>query len=188
MRGGGGRLTTDEAVVREAATADLSGTELRAIRDLMDDAFDDFADDDMEHGLGGRHWLLRVHGRLVAHASVVARRLEVDGRSFRAGYVESVAVDPSAQRRGLGSRVMAAATAHIRDAYELGALGTGEQPFYERLGWERWAGRSEVIERDGSRRHTADEDEWLMVLRTGPSAGIRLTGTLTCEWRPGDVW
>jgi hypothetical protein len=35
---------------------------------------------------------------------------------------------------------------------------------------------------------TAEEDPWLMVLRTGPSAAMPLTGTLTCEWRPGDVW
>ena len=154
----------------------------------MDEAFDDFTDHDLDHGLGGRHWLVELDGRLVAHASVVERRLEIDGRPFRAGYVEAVAVAPAFQHRGLGSRVMEAATAHIRAAYELGALGTGEQPFYERLGWERWAGRSEVMERDGTRRHTADEDAWLMVLRTGPSVTVPLTGTLTCEWRPGDVW
>ena len=189
MRRGGSRLTAGEPLVRELATAELDQEELRSIRALMDAAFDnDFSDDDMEHGLGGRHWLLDIDGRLVAHASVVERRLEIDGRSFRAGYVESVGVAPDWQRRRLGSRVMAGATAHIRDAYELGALGTGEQPFYERLGWERWAGRSEVVERDGSRRHTADEDAWLMVLRTGPSTGVPLTGVLTCEWRPGDVW
>jgi aminoglycoside 2'-N-acetyltransferase I len=158
------------------------------IRALMDSAFDDFTDDDLEHGLGGRHWLLELDGRVIAHASVVERRLEIDRRSFRAGYVEAVAVEPALQHRGLGSRVMAGATRHIRDACELGALGTGEQPFYERLGWERWAGRSEVIERDGTRRPTPEEDEGLMVLRTGPSAGIPLTGMLSCEWRPGDVW
>lgn len=174
--------------MREAATDELSARDLVAIRALMDQAFDDFTADDMEHGLGGRHWLLELDDRLLAHASVVERRLEIDGRPFRAGYVEAVAVAPAFQRTGLGSRVMAAATAHVRDAYELGALGTGEQPFYERLGWERWGGRSEVIERDGTRRHTADEDGWLMVLRTGPSARVPLTGTLACEWRPGDVW
>ena len=189
MRRRGRRLIPNEPRLRELGTAELDAGELLAIRALMDAAFDhDFSDDDMEHGLGGRHWLLHLDARLVAHASVVERRLEIDGRSFRAGYVESVGVSPDLQRRGLGSRVMAGATAHIRDAYELGALGTGEQPFYERLGWERWAGRSEVIESDGTRRHTADEDPWLMVLRTGPSAGVGLTGVLTCDWRPGDVW
>jgi len=154
----------------------------------MHAAFDDFTDDDLEHGLGGTHWLFELEGRVVAHASVVERRLEIDRRSYRAGYVEAVAVEPGRQGHGLGSRLMAAATAHIRAAYELGALGTGEQPFYERLGWERWAGRSEVIEPDGTRRPTPDEDPWLMVLRTGRSVGVPLTGMLSCEWRAGDVW
>ena len=83
---------------------------------------------------------------------------------------------------------MRRATDHIRERYELGVLGTGEQHFYERLGWERWAGRSFVRGIDGAITATADEDPWLMVLRTGPSATLPLTGTLTCEWRPGDVW
>ena len=174
--------------VRSVATADLTADELLAIRALMDAAFDDFSDDDMTHGLGGAHFILEVDGVLAAHASVVERALELDGTRLRAGYVESVAVAPALQRQGLGTQVMAVATAHIRDAYELGALGTGEQPFYEPLGWERWAGRSFVRERDGTLRHTADEDPWLMVLRTGPSADASLMGTLTCEWREGDVW
>jgi aminoglycoside 2'-N-acetyltransferase I len=174
--------------VRSLATDELTPGELRAIRELMDAAFDDFTDDDMTHGLGGRHFILDADGAIAAHASVVERMLELDGRPLRAGYVESVAVTPALQRQRLGTQVMAEATAHIREAYELGALGTGEQPFYEALGWERWAGRSYVRERDGSLRHTADEDAWLMVLRTGPSAAAPLTGTLTCEWREGDVW
>jgi aminoglycoside 2'-N-acetyltransferase I len=83
---------------------------------------------------------------------------------------------------------MRRATDHIREQYELGVLGTGEQHFYERLGWERWQGRSFVRGNDGTVSSTAEEDPWLMVLRTGPSAAMPLTGTLTCEWRPGDVW
>ena len=154
----------------------------------MDAAFDDFTDDDLDHGLGGTHWLIEVDGRVVAHASVVERRIELDGTPLRTGYVEAVAVEPGWQRRGLGTLVMRRATDHIRERYDLGVLGTGEQPFYERLGWDHWAGRSFVRETDGAVRATADEDPWLMVLRTAASAGRSLTGTLTCEWRPGDVW
>lgn len=174
--------------VREAVTADLTPAELRGIRALMDAAFDDFTDDDLDHALGGTHWLIEEDGRPVAHASVVPRTLEVDGVAYRAGYLEAVAVTPARQRRRLGTRLVERATAHIRERYELGVLGTGEQPFYERLGWERWRGRSFVREPDGRTRHSADEDAWLMVLRTGRSAGVRLDGTLTCEARPGDDW
>jgi len=154
----------------------------------MDAAFDDFTDDDLDHGLGGTHWLIEADGRVVAHASVVERRIELDGLPLRTGYVEAVAVEPERQGTGLGTLVMRRATDHIRERYELGVLGTGEQHFYERLGWERWAGRSFVHGVDGAVTATADEDPWLMVLRTGPSAGLPLSGTLTCEWRPGDVW
>lgn len=174
--------------VRELATAELTEAQLSSVRALMAAAFDDFTEDDMAHGLGGRHFLLESEKRVVAHASVVERVLELDGRRLRAGYVESVAVEPALQRTGLGTAVMRAATAYVRERLELGALGTGEQPFYEALGWERWTGRSFVRERDGTIRHTVDEDPWIMVLRTGPSAVAPLTGTLTCEWRPGDVW
>jgi aminoglycoside 2'-N-acetyltransferase I len=154
----------------------------------MDAAFDDFTDDDMEHGLGGTHWLVEVDGQLLAHASVVERWIELDGQPLRTGYVEAVAVAPERQGTGLGTVVMRRATEHIRERYDLGVLGTGEQQFYERLGWERFAGRSFVRGTDGVVTATADEDPWLMVLRTGPSAALPLTGTLTCEWRPGDVW
>lgn len=174
--------------LRSALSAELTSEELAQIRALMDVAFDDFADDDMEHGLGGRHWIVELDGRIVSHASVVARSLEVDGRPFRAGYVEAVGVEPSVQGRGHGTDVMRPASDHIRESYELGALGTGEFHFYERLGWERWQGPSFVRLEDGSLERTADDDDGLMVLRHGPSAGIDLRARLTCEWRPGDVW
>ncbi len=154
----------------------------------MDAAFDDFTDDDLDHGLGGTHWLIEAEGRVLAHASVVARRIELDGRPLRTGYVEAVAVEPGRQGTGLGTQVMRRATDHIRAYFELGVLGTGEQHFYERLGWERWAGRSFVREVGGAVTAPAPADPWLMVLRTGPSAGLPLSGTLTCEWRPGDAW
>jgi aminoglycoside 2'-N-acetyltransferase I len=176
-------------LLREVDSAGLTTAELAEIRTLMDVAFEgDFADEDMDHGLGGRHFLAVVDGRVASHASVVMRDLEVDGRPFRAGYVEAVATAPDLQGRGLGTAVMRAATDHVVAAYELGTLGTGAFGFYERLGWERWRGPSAVRLSDGTLRRTPDEDGFLMVLRTGPSANIDLGASLTCEWRAGDVW
>jgi aminoglycoside 2'-N-acetyltransferase I len=174
--------------VRSARTDELSAAELQAIRAIMDVAFDDFTDDDMEHGLGGRHWVVELDGRIVSHASVVERSIEVDGVAFRAGYVEAVAVEPALQGLGHGTRVMRAATDHIRQVYELGVLGTGEFHFYERLGWERWQGPSFVRLADGSLERTADDDHGLMALRLGPSSGVDLRSRITCESRSGDVW
>jgi aminoglycoside 2'-N-acetyltransferase I len=128
-----------------------------------------------------------VDGRIVAHASVVERPLEVDGRPFRTGYVEAVATDPRVQGAGHGSAVMRAIDEVIRRDYELGALGTGAQGFYERLGWERWQGPSGVRTAGGMVR-TPDDDAWLMILRTPTTPDIDLRALLTCDWREGDVW
>jgi aminoglycoside 2'-N-acetyltransferase I len=35
---------------------------------------------------------------------------------------------------------------------------------------------------------TAEEDGSVLVLRTPVTGTLDLTGPLTCDWRPGDVW
>jgi aminoglycoside 2'-N-acetyltransferase I len=174
--------------VREIASADLTADELASIRALMDRAFDDFDDDDMDHALGGRHWLVEAEGRIVAHAAVVDRVIDVDGMPLLTGYVEAVGVEPGRQRSGLGTQVMTGAGAHIRASFELGCLGTGEWPFYERLGWERWQGPSFVRLADGTLRRTEDDDDGIMVLRTPATPALDVRAPITCEWRPGDAW
>jgi aminoglycoside 2'-N-acetyltransferase I len=83
--------------------------------------------------------------------------------------------------------VMADATAYIRDAFELGALGTGRHHFYERLGWQTWTGPASVRTPEGPRR-TPDEDGFILVLPTPASPALDLTAPISCDWRPGDVW
>ena len=147
-----------------------------------------FDDDDWQHALGGVHVIAELDGRVVAHASVVPRILHVGGRPLRTGYVEAVGVHPSAQRRGLGTWVMRAANDLIAEGYELGALGTGDQPFYERLGWRVWRGPSSVRAPDGD-LPTPDEDGFIMVLAV-PSTPpwLDLDAPISCEWRAGDDW
>lgn len=178
----------DRGRVRGLRTEELDEATLREVRALLDAAFDgSFDDHDWAHALGGMHLLVRVDGLVAAHASVVPRALDVDGVPFRTGYVEAVATLPSHQGRGLGTAVSTAATELVRTAYELGALSTGRPAFYERLGWQRWAGETWV--RQGVRLvRTADEDDGILVLRTGPSRELELTGALACESRPGDDW
>jgi aminoglycoside 2'-N-acetyltransferase I len=175
--------------LRDSATAGLTPPELEAIRELMDAAFEgDFEDEDMEHGLGGHHWLIEAGGRMLAHASVVERTIELGGRALGTGYVEAVGVDPACWRSGLGTRVMAAASAHIRDRFELGCLGTGDHGFYERLGWERWRGPSFVRLPDGRLERSEEDDEGIMVLRTPSTPAVDLHDRIVCAWRPGDSW
>jgi aminoglycoside 2'-N-acetyltransferase I len=133
------------------------------------------------------HFLLEVGGAIVAHASVVERDVHIDGRPLRTGYVEAVATAPNEQRRGYGATVMRNVNDYIAANFELGALGTGSQGFYERLGWQVWRGQSFVRTQHGE-EPTPDEDGYILVLETSLSPPLDLTRPISCEWRPGDVW
>ena len=177
--------------VRRLGTDELTAAEVDALRALLWEAFesdeDPFTEDDWEHALGGRHFLLEQDGRVVAHAAVVEREIVVAGRPLRTGYVEAVAVAPSLQGRGFGTAVMREATAYVRGRFELGVLGTGSHHFYERLGWIRWRGPSSVLTPDGL-RPTPDDDGFLMVLPTRSTPALDPTDPIVCGWRPGAVW
>jgi aminoglycoside 2'-N-acetyltransferase I len=181
-----------EPRLRRLPTNALTASEIDDIRSLMDVAFgsdedDRFTDEDWAHAIGGTHFVLDLEGRIVAHASVVERQIQVAGRPLRTGYVEAVATAPEHQGIGLGSLLMTAVTAEVRDRYELGVLGTGRHHFYERLGWMRWLGPSSV-RLDGGERATPEDDGYIMVLATPASPPLDPHDPITCEWRPGDVW
>lgn len=180
------------ARLRSTSTEELTTAEVAAIRALMAAAFgsdeeDAFTDDDWEHAIGGLHFILEVDGEIVAHASVVERQLHVEGHILRTGYVEAVATAPSRQGAGFGSQVMRNVSAHIREGFELGALGTGRHRFYERLGWRTWAGPSAVRTPDGV-HPTPEDDGYIMVLATPTTPRLDTSSSITCDWRPGDVW
>jgi aminoglycoside 2'-N-acetyltransferase I len=182
----------DQPRLQRLSTPELTGRQVAAIRALLEVAFasdqeERFTDDDWDHAVGGVHFVLELNDELIAHASVVERELHVDGRPLRTGYVEAVATAPDRQGLGFGSLVMADVTSWIKDRFELGALGTGRQRFYERQGWLIWTGPSFVRTREGPRR-TPEEDGYIMVLPTRSSPPIDLTVAISCDWRPGDVW
>ena len=174
--------------LRTVPSRALTTGELRHLRGLLNDAFaGGFSEADWEHALGGWHVLVDEGTQIVSHAAVVPRRLEFAGRTFEAGYVESVATLPARQRCGLGSRVMTEAATILHGEFEVGVLSTGHHRFYERLGWERWRGATYVRQPRGIVR-TADEDEGIMVLRFGASEELALTDPIVCEARSGDDW
>jgi aminoglycoside 2'-N-acetyltransferase I len=137
--------------------------------------------------MGGTHFVLEDEEEIRAHASVVERDIHVGKRPLRTGYVEAVATAPPHQRRGYGREVMRAVNDHVRENFELGALGTGSQGFYERLGWEIWRGPSAVRTEHGL-EPTPDEDGFILVLRTPATPPLHPDDPISCEWRPGDVW
>jgi aminoglycoside 2'-N-acetyltransferase I len=186
-------MTSPEpARVRELATNELSGQDIEAIRALLWAAFESdeegFTEDDWQHALGGRHFVVEVRRRILAHAAVVERAIEFGQTRLRAGYVEAVATAPDRQGRGHGTLAMRAAGNHIRGAFEIGVLGTGSHGFYERLGWTTWRGRSFVRTADGGLVATPDDDGYLMVLQTPSTPPLVPLAPIVCEWRPGDVW
>lgn len=175
-------------MVETAHTADLSPATLEAAHALLYRIFgDDLSPEDWEHGLGGVHALVWEDGELVAHGSVVMRRLLHGGRALRAGYVEGVGVHLDARRRGHGRAVMRALGGVIDRAYDLGALGATDMavPLYERLGWRRWEGPLYALTPDGLKR-TEDADGAIYVLEAGVPLDVE--GELACDWRDGDVW
>ena len=184
---------TQAAHVRLARTDALAPRELAEVRALVLAAFggtrdEPFDEHDWQHALGGTHVTAELAGRVVAHASVVPRDLHAGGRPLRTGYVEAVGVDPTLQRRGLGTVVMRAANSHISEEYELGALGTGDQSFYERLGWRVWRGPTSIRSAAGG-VPTPEEDGSIMVLTVASTpAWLDLGAPLSCEWREGDGW
>lgn len=175
--------------LRSATTAALTTADRDALGRLFAAAWPDegFTTDDWDHAMGGRHWLIEDDGRIVSHASAVARTLWVGEQPLRTGYLEAVATHPAWQRRGLATRAVRDAGAFLRDGFELGALSTGSPAFYERLGWLRWQGPT-FVRTDSSLVRTEDEDDGILVLLTPRSPHLDVTMPIACEPRSGDVW
>ncbi|MBD0839999.1 GNAT family N-acetyltransferase [Streptomyces sp. TRM68416] len=180
---------TTPCQLRTAHTADLTRAELDAVRDLLVDAFDgDFSDEDWEHGLGGVHALVHDDaGRLLAHGSVVMRRVRHHGRWLRVGYVEAVGVRADVRRSGLGGRVMAELERVIDRAYDAGMLSASDEgaALYAARGWEVWPGRICGLGPDGV-VHLPDEEGSTFV-RPALAGSLDPAHELLFDWRDGDV-
>ena len=172
--------------LRTVHTADLGPAERSAVRALLDEAFaGQCGDDDWDHALGGVHALVEQDGRVLAHGSVVQRVLLHGGRALRCGYVEGVAVAPSARRQGLAGQVLAALEGVIARAYDLGALSATDEAvaLYEGRGWQPWRGPTAVLAPEGL-LPTPGEAPHVLV----GAAALDLDGLLACDPREGDPW
>lgn len=181
-------MHTQVHTARLVHSADLDSEARDDARLMLADAFaGDFNDADWEHAQGGMHALICHHGALIAHASVVQRRLLYRGAALRCGYVEAVAVRTDWREKGLGAAVMDAVEQVIRGAYQLGALGAvaKAQGFYAARGWQRWRGATSVLAPTGLAR-TPDDDGNVFVLPV--DVELDTSDALACDWREGDVW
>ncbi|MFJ9817807.1 aminoglycoside 2'-N-acetyltransferase [Streptomyces sp. NPDC101151] len=175
--------------LRTAHTADLDPAELRAVRSLLDEAFDgDFGDEDWDHSLGGMHALVRDGAGPAAHGSVVMRRIRHRGRWLRTGYVEAVAVRADVRRTGLGGQVMAALEGIVDRAYDLGALSASADgaPLYTARGWQQWSGRVCALSPDGI-VHLPEEEGGVHLRPARTGRPLDPDHELVFDWRDGDI-
>jgi aminoglycoside 2'-N-acetyltransferase I len=169
-------------------TADLDIPTAAAAQALLNGAFEgNWTDDDWEHCLGGMHALLWDQGELIAHGSVVQRRLLHAGRALRAGYIEGVGVRADRRGQGHGAAIMNSLERVVRGGYDLGALSASEEAlnFYAARGWQLWLGPSSALTPEGIER-TEDDDGGIYVLPV--ALPLDLTGEIVCDWRDGDIW
>jgi aminoglycoside 2'-N-acetyltransferase I len=174
--------------LRTGHTAALDPNVLDGIRRLADDVCRSaFGEHDWEHALGGVHALVWTGEVLVAHGSVIQRRLMHGGRALRTGYVEALVVRREHRRRGCGSAIMDVLETVIRAAYDLGALSATDDAagFYAARGWNRWRGPLSALTPTGV-TPTPAADEAIYVLET--TVPVDPTGALTCDWRDGELW
>jgi aminoglycoside 2'-N-acetyltransferase I len=171
-----------------APTAALSRGLQRQLRAFLDAAYEgDFSDDDWANACGGEHVWLSDADHILSHGSLVERTLVCAGVTLRVGYVEAVATAQAHRGKGHGTAVMHQIGQLIRGRYQLGALSTGAYLFYERLGWERWRGRTFASSAAGLIA-TPDDDDSVMILRTALTPTLDVEGTIVADWRSGEVW
>lgn len=134
----------------------------------------------------GLHLMATVDGVLVSHVLCVPRALHVDGHgTLLTAYIEAVATLPAAQGQGHASALMRTVPAFC-DSFELAALSSSQNGFYEQFGWRFWDGPTSV-------RHLGKEtptpEEQIMILRLPRTpASLNATSPIACDWRPGEVW
>lgn len=170
-------------------TYELTPTARDGIRAFLDTAFEGgFSDDDWDHTLGGIHAYARDGSGLLAHGSVVQRRVIHAHRSYRIGYVEGVAVRADRRREGLGGRVMTALERVIDGAYAFGALSASDTgaALYAARGWQVWQGQIGVQGLSGVVPLPDEEGSTYVRGAAGrplPSPSRKLI----FDWRDGDV-
>jgi nodulation protein A len=94
----------------------------------------------------------RQDQQVVAHAAVLRRFLQIDGRAQLVGDVGLVAVDPAQQGTGLGAALLAQTREELCGlGMPFGFLTCGEHVagFYSRGGWVRVPGPTRMIRADG---------------------------------------
>ncbi|MCV0404021.1 MAG: GNAT family N-acetyltransferase [Chloroflexi bacterium] len=181
-----------ELRVMTAQSEDLEPSQRAELLALCGAAFGEPFEETWDRVGPGLHVMGELGGRVVAHAMIVDRRLyfghEAD-LALDVAYVEHVATAPALQGQGYGAATMRRAGGIIGEEYALGALSTSRNGFYERLGWETWAGPTSIRMPDGERLRSPSRDGQVMILRTPRTpSGLSIEAPAAVDWRSGDSW
>lgn len=175
-----------------ASTDQLSTALFSEINAMCEAAFGEPFGPAWERVGPGLHVFADVDSQVVSHAMIVDRQVYLGHEADTAldvGYVEHVATLPQMQGHGHGTATMRRVERIISDEYTIGALATGSNGFYERLGWETWTGATSVRTPDGERVRSPHQDGHVMVLRTSRSPlDLNLDEAIAIEWRAGEPW
>lgn len=168
-------------------TEHLTRAERTELRDMLVTSFGERYDEtSWQHCLGGIHYLLRQENQLVSHGALVPRRFRQGDRVVEGVYGESMATLPALRHHGLGSVVVAMATAEIRLHHPIGVFAAGRYEFYERLGWRKWRGPTFVSTAQGPR--PAAPARGAVMFRLPLHSDLDPDADLTTDWRDGDIW
>lgn len=97
------------------------------------------------------HFIERAGKHVAGHVAMFPHDFRLGGEGpIRAAFIEDVATDPMELGAGIASRLLRRARDHatLSGAAIMG-LSTNIPAFYERLGWQRWAGPAAYRSRSG---------------------------------------
>ena len=165
---------------------DLSADEQKTIVTFCNRAFEEELEALFAAFVDPTHVLGYLDGMLVSHALWVTRWLQADqGPLLRTAYVEAVATEKTLRGHGYATAIMKRVQEEIQ-GYELGGLSPFSVAYYERLGWEAWRGPLTI--RTGAGLVPTSSDERVMILRLAKTPALDRNGTLSAEWREGELW
>ncbi|MBC7871061.1 MAG: GNAT family N-acetyltransferase [Chitinophagaceae bacterium] len=184
-------MTEEKIALKTARTAELDDARRAEIVQVCVDAHksEDFYDLFSFLPQDGLHILGYVDDQLAGHAVVTTRWLQPENhRLVQTAYVDAVSTKTEFQGRGVGSAVMRFLAKVITDTtdYEIACLETERVTFYERLGWQEWAGS--LAGRDGDNLIPTPDQTGVMILRIPDTPVFSLNCLLTIEASPARIW
>jgi len=172
--------------IQVKAGRDLSAKEYSEVLELCTQAYRRDYSPYLKMFKDSVHVLGKYRGKLASHVLWITRRLQIGATPvLRTAYIEAVATGLEYRNKGFASELMRRAAGEILD-YDIGALSTGSQGFYARLGWQVWQGPL-CIRTDKGPVPTPDE-HGIMVLPLPKTPPLDLYAPLSIEWREIEPW